>query len=369
MGLVKGTCYDGFPAPYDPSDANDSWIFFGSDAAYSAMTPLWGVAFTSKAGSTCGPSSANGNCRNDLQTITSMGVELIRLYDWEPRNRHDGFLTTCFQRGLQVLAPVSNYFLGDGFKDRDKLIPALIRSFADVPTNPSNYHPAIAGIIFGNELKGYTLENMLEFTTDWAKIEAEQFPNFRPVKLGHPLDFAVTGGEKFPCFGYWKTLVPPLSVNPIIAKRLFLAPQTYNDRDYLFANAEGTGKGWMDHAWERWGVPILFTEIGKERIPDPEATYTFVKNQLLGVKAYAAKYPDRLLGGCHFQFLDKVWVPNTTEGSFGAFTHTHQKTCRVMYNAQDFTHWDTKETKYDYLDVEILQRTRTYDAVVEVYKS
>ena len=357
MGLVKGTCYDGFPPPYDPSTANTTCIFFGSDAAYEAMRPLWGNSYMSSKGFGC----TGGKCRDDVTTMRNMGVELVRLYDWEPRNIHANFLNYTLANGMGVLAPVSNYFLGKGFDQRETLIPALIRSFANADSN--DYHQVIQGVIFGNELDGYTVDRCIQFTLDWARIEQEKFPSFRKVRLGHPFAFIPTDGEKFPCFGYWKKLVPGLKS---VASRLFLAPQTYNDRAYLFQNAEGSGRGWVDQAWDRFKSPILFTEIGQSRMGNP-GVKEYVRQQLLGVQDYAAAHPDRLLGACHFQFLDKAWKQNTSEGSFGAFRHTNQTNIIIHYGPKDFTHWDVN-CDNDSMNIELLETTPIYDAVKSVYK-
>jgi hypothetical protein len=358
MGLVKGICYDGFPAPYDPSTANKTCIFFGSDAAYDAMAPLWGQEYTSSKGSEC--HYLRVLCREDVHVMKNMGVELIRLYDWEPRNRHLRFLDSVSKLEMLVLAPVSCYFLGAGFNDREKHIPALIKSFANAAG--TDYHPAVAGVIFGNEFDGYNLDQCIQFTKDWVRIEEQQFRTFRKVRLGHPFAFIPTDGEKFPCFGYWKKLVPALAS---IKGRLFLAPQTYNDRTYLFQNAESSGKGWVAQAWEKFGTPILFTEIGQSRMGNATAD-AVVKGQLNGVRDYANSHPDRLLGACHFQFLDKVWMKGTTEGSFGAFTHTGQNKCIIHYGPKDFTHWDVN-CDNDFLNVETLTPTPIYNAVKSVY--
>jgi hypothetical protein len=362
MGLVKGTCYDGFPPPYDPSTANNTWIFFGSDAAYDAMAPLWGSAYKSSQGSSCG--TGGSKCRDDLATMRSMGIELLRLYDWEPRNKHLRFLDAAYSQGMQILAPVSNYFLGDGFNNRETLIPALIRSFANAAG--TDYHRAVAGVIFGNELAGYTLEQCMQFTKDWARIEAAQFKSFRKVRLGHPFAFILTDGARFPCFGYWNKLVPSMKAAGL-QDRLFLAPQTYNDHFYLFMNAEVSGKGWVDQAWNAYKVPILFTEIGKDRMSTPMVE-DVVRAQLEGVRDYAAAHPDRLLGACHFQFVDKVWMsPQSTEGTFGCFQHSRSNSCVIQYGADDFTHWDKGTTNIP-LNVEILEQTLIYKAVKSVYK-
>ena len=45
---------------------------------------------------------------SDSDTIRDMGVNLMRLYDWEPRNKHQSFLDACWD-SISVLAPVSNY--------------------------------------------------------------------------------------------------------------------------------------------------------------------------------------------------------------------------------------------------------------------
>src|SRR5215472_6032785 len=114
--FYKGMCYQPMPfyvnqqgqtVPYDPSIANTTKIFFGSDIAYNCMEPLWGTSFTSQSGMTY-------SGRDDLQTLETMGVKLLRLYDWEPRNYHKRFLDGCVAHGIKVLAPVSNYFLKPG---------------------------------------------------------------------------------------------------------------------------------------------------------------------------------------------------------------------------------------------------------------
>ena len=46
--------------------------------------------------------------------MLTMGVEVIRLYDWDPRNPHKSFLTGCHNENIGVLVSVSNYFLQPG---------------------------------------------------------------------------------------------------------------------------------------------------------------------------------------------------------------------------------------------------------------
>lgn len=366
MTLLKGICYQPFPKPYDPSTANQTLLFFGSDIASNPLAPLFAAHYSSSKGSSCtdGQSPQQPQCRYDLLKLHGMGVEAIRLYDWEPRNKHRTFLDACSQLNMGVLAPVSNYFLtqGGGFPNRETLIPALIKSFAN--EQGTDYDPAIAAIIFGNELAGYGAQECVTFTQDWVRIEAAQFPGFRPLKLGHPVQFDPFGA-RFPCFGFWDQMVSQLKQNPAIASRLFLAPQTYNDASYLFQNAEGSNLGWVDQAWNTYGLPIWFTEIGRDRTkPNFKSV---VIGQLQGVAQYNAQHPDRLIGACFFQFADKCWKPaGDSEGSFGAFSHGSNILCTIKYGPDDFTHWDVDCNNT--LNVDELIQTELYDAVTSVYK-
>jgi hypothetical protein len=364
MPLQKGICYEPFPSPYDPSTANKTCLFFGSDIASAPLSPLFGADYRSSKGSICsgGQFPAPTHCREDIATLREMGVEAIRLYDWDPRNNHSYFFHLCGNTKIKVLVPVSNYFLnpGEGFPSRAKLIPELIRSFANEAK--TDYDPAIAGVIFGNELAGYGPEQCIEFTQDWVAIQAAQFPGFRPIKIGHPVQFAMFDGRP-PCFGFWDKLIPPLKQNPDIAARLFLAPQTYNEANYLFDN-DGSGVGWVDHAWNTYALPIWFTEIGKDRTKPDHVSV--VKGQLQGALKYSGQHPDRLIGACYFQFADKVWKMGESEGSFGAFTHSSEILCTIKYGPEDFTHWEADPN--DTLNVDVLAKTDLYEAVVSVYK-
>lgn len=352
-------CYQPFPAPYNPSSANGTCIFFGSDIAYEPMAPLWGKTYTSSTGSYC----AQG--RNDLQTLKDMGVSLIRLYDWEPRNKHLTFLNACADAGIHVLAPVSNYFLKEGFSNRENLIPSLINSFSD----GSDYHPAIVGVIIGNEpeVSGYSVSECIEFTKSWVAIEQSTYGGYRQPMIGHPVDFGKYGGQ-YPCWGFWDPLLQALSSVDTrnVGGRLFLAPQSYNDATYLYENAEGSGQGYVDLTIQRYQKPLLFTELGMDRTQP--GYLTTVDGQLKRSLGYAADHSNALLGVCYFQFADKVWMQGTSEGSNGAFSHTGDIVCTVKYGDGDFTHWDNGPCIENQLHVDRLSRNPVYDVVTQNFK-
>jgi hypothetical protein len=370
MKIFNGICYQPFPPPYSPAIANSTCIFFGSDVAYNAMEPIWGESYTSSTGSSCGPVGTN-RARNDIKTLASMGVTLLRLYDWEPRNKHLNFLNYCEKFHIKVLVPVSNYFLlpGQGLPDKNAHIPALIDSFSNADN--TDYHPAIAGIIIGNEpeVSGFSVQNCIDFTTAWATIESKLYPSYREVMVGHPVDFGTYGGS-FPCFGFWDPLLA--SLNTVVAKnlnkRLFLAPQTYNDGFYLFENAEASGKGYVDLTYDKYQKPILFTEIGYGR---DKANYEqVVQSQLSGCINYHAQNPSKLLGNCFFQFADKVWLPpGSSEAMFGTFSHAGGNLCTIQYGNADFTHWDNGPCTNTSMTVDSLSPTPLYHIVVKNYRS
>jgi hypothetical protein len=367
MSLNKGICYQPFPPGYDPSRANTTCLYFGSDIAYDPMAPLWGNNYQSSKGSACG-GTGSSSCRNDLQTLHGMGVDLIRLYDWEPRNYHLNFLDYCNTLGLKVLVPVSNYFVkpSEGLPKRDSLIPALLKSFSN--KEHSDYHSAVAGIIIGNEpeINNFDVQNCIDFTKTWVDIEQSQFSGYREVQIGHPVDFGLYGGQ-YPCWGFWDPLLAALNqvTTRNLSQRLFLAPQTYNTRAYLFENAESSGKGYVDLTYEQYQKPILFTEIGHDRTkPDYQSV---VDGQLAGCLAYDKQQPGRLMGMCFFQFADKVWIQGTSEGSFGAFSHGNTTLCTITYGPDDFTHWDVGSCDGEQMTVDQLNRTPLYDIVVKNY--
>ena len=367
-------CYSAFPAPYNPSTANQTCIFFGSDVAYNPMAPLWGNGFTSA-------SRTRFPGRDDLQTMKLMGVTLVRLYDWEPRNIHLDFLNYCHQLGIKVLAPVSNYFLNPdpnpingGFRMRETHIPNLIRSYRNAAG--TDYHPAIAGIIMGNEPlinHQFGVSQAVEFTQDWVRIEQEQFPSFSLPRIGHPVDFGKYGHEPYPQWEYWTSLLGRLAGTTTrdLQNRLFLAPQPQNDAVYLFDNAEGSGMGYVELTYNRFHKPLLFTELGHDRTkPD---YLNVVEGQLTRSIAYGAQHPEQLLGICHFQFDDKVWLCPTgdpcgdSEGSFGVFSHTNTVLFTVDYVPRDFTHFDTGPCNNEHLRPDQLTRNPVYAKVVSAY--
>jgi hypothetical protein len=367
MGRVKGMCYgnDAFPNPYTPSNANSFQCTFGSDPTASYVGALFGKDYSNSVRTLwCQNEGMQGlTCRYDIAWMHNMGVELIRLYDWDARNDHQSFLDQCQQHGLSVLVSVSNYNLrpSEGLPNMDQAIPMFIRSFS----KGGDYHPAVQGIVIGNEFNrenDISVENVAAFTNRWASIEQQQFGGHRKVLIGHPVAFGLTNNEN-DCWYVWQQLLPKISA---MNSRLFLAPQTYNPARDLFQDYRGTGRGYVDLTFDRFGFPIWFTEIGLDRMKPDHVNV--VTGQLQGCINYSKQNPSKLIGCCMFQYADKAWAQGTTEGSFGTLTHTGPVHGPVTFTAADFTHRDNN-VPLGTLNIDTLAKTDLFAAVTKAYKT
>lgn len=365
--FLRGMCYEPFPKGYDPSTANHTCIFYGSDIASYNMKPLWGPTFSPADGP---DSNKTFKGRNDIAQLAGIGVNLIRLYDWDPRNDHIPFLDHCNNFGIRVLVPVSNYnfgIYGNKPPPMKESITNLIKSFSN--REGKNYHPAIYGIAFGNELDlavfksvstGVTynediVKYIISYTKQWVEIEQEK--GYRKVPLCHPVSFA-RWHRKSPCYDFWDLIIPSLTD---IKDRLILSPNTFNDADYLF-----DPKGWTDKAYDRYNLPILFTEIGCSRSTRSDYNDVIVK-QLEVSSLYAQNKPGRVLGVCYFQYCDKVWIPGTSEGSFGITRNMDETSAVVRYGERDFTHTDGNNCKDQSLNISVLKNNAAFNTVKVIY--
>lgn len=366
---LKGMCYSAFPTGYDPSTANKTCIFFGSDITSRNLTPLWGSSFTPKDGP---DKNKIFTGRNDIVAMNKMGVNLIRLYDWDSRNDHTDFLDYCHSNRIKVLAPVSNYNLGayGTPPNMDESIKGLLKSFGN--KKGTDYHPAIYGIIIGSELdlpsempKGY----LAKYTKRWAELENVIYTNASKLPIGHPVSFAKHNGD-YPCFEFWDNLLAELKDVTIndLNQRLILCPHTYNEASYLFEDAEGSHRGWVDLAYDKYKLPILFCEIGCSRLERSD-NIQVVADQLEKSTIYSKidKNKGKLLGTCFFQFCDKVWMRGTTEGSFGALYNSKAIHYIVKYDAKDFSHTDGNNCEDQSLRVSALDINPVYNTIKLIY--
>ena len=361
--LGKGSAYQAFGRGYDPSTANTTAIYFGSDIARQQMGALWGKTSYLQQG--CEP-----HCRDDLQTMKAMGINLIRLYDWDTRNNHSQFLDYAHSLNLKVIVPISNW-LANNPQYWTEQVPAYFTSRNFGNSTGRDWHPAIAGVTISNELdlagpEAYA--NAIGLAARFLQ-EARNKGFSTSVLVGVPVSFQAQNG-KLPAWDAFDRLASA----PGLAgyrDQLMLNANTYNDRNYLFVNAGG-GRGWVQQTWDRYRLPILFTEIGQSRVSSANAG-DIVRQQLQGVLDHQRVYPGQVLGAIHFQFDNKVWkqspdgAPETdTEGAFGAFRHG-AVVLTLQTVAQDFDFY-AGPIPYGSFTIDQLLPTSTYQAVVDVYR-
>lgn len=367
----KGTGYQAFSQGYDPSSANTTYIYFGSDIARKQTGSLWGTQ--SYLSQSCEP-----NCRNDLKKLKDDGINLIRLYDWDPRNDHSQFLDYANSLNIKVVVPISNWLPTQGPNVWDEQVPGYFsnRNFGNKAG--TDWHPAIAGVIISNELDadgGQYYNNVVGLVARFIQ-EADRKGFSKSVPVGVPVTFVprgapyADGGQNMPGWNQFSRLV----TDPRTAQykdRLMLCPNTYNSKEYLYTNAEGTGEGWVPLTYKKFGVPILFTEIGYSRAK-PDYTPQFVQDQLQGTLEYQKAHPEQVLGAAHFQFDDKVWkqTPNDTdtEGAFGMYHHG-AVVKQIQTVKEDYEYYNNEaKGGYGVLSIDTLEQTKTYAPVVEAYK-
>lgn len=370
----KGSAYQGFSKGYDPSTANTSYIYFGSDIARKQTGSLWGTQ--SHLSESCAP-----YCRDDLRTMKDMGINLIRLYDWDPRNDHSQFLDYADSLNIKVVVPISNWLPTQGPSTWDAQVPGYFTSRNYGNKAGTDWHPAIAGIIISNELDAPDHTGTVYYPNTVGLVarflqEIDKRGFSKKVPVGIPVTFVPRGapfgpgGRNMPGWNQFNLLLTDPRTAPY-KDQLMLAPNTYNDRNYLFTDAEGTGQGWVPLTYQQFGVPILFTEIGYSR-SNPDYSNDYVRNQLQGVLEYQKAHPEQLLGAMHFQFENKVWkqTPGDTdsEGAFGTLRHGDiVKRIQTVQKDYDF-YIDEAKTNYGILDIGSLEPTVTHQAVVDAYK-
>lgn len=373
----KGTAYQAFGQGYDPSTANISWLYFGSDAARKQMGSLWGTQ--SFLHLSCQP-----HCRNDLQTMKDMGINLVRVYDWDQRNDHSQFLDYAHSLGIKVIVPISNYLPGQppetwrnailGIPD----LPGFLQAGNFANKDGSDWHPAIAGVTISNEADmggdKPPYPSVLALTAQFLEIANQK--NFsKEVRVGVPVSFAHRAGAELPA---WDVLDQFVAALAPYRDQLMLNPNTYNPGPYLFAPG-----GWMDRTFDRYGIPVLFTELGRSRVElgrdAHEAQNLLVQGQLEQGLAYQQAHPDRLLGLIHFMFDNKIWmqtaVPETdSEGAFGTFRHAapvlNIQTVQADYfffPGGDPKNYEKLRNNFGTLTIDKLEPTSTCEVVVKAY--
>ncbi len=160
MANQYGFCYNPTWSGWEPGSPGQ---LSDSDFFNDSFQALWNDG-----------TDTNGNSyRNDLGTIQGAGSTLIRLYNWDPTRGWNGtvgtehihFLNKANSLGLQVVVPVSNYFLSDdqyawngqaltdySFDSAPQAIQTALTNFLGSVTQSGALHPAVHSFAVGNEI-------------------------------------------------------------------------------------------------------------------------------------------------------------------------------------------------------------------------
>jgi hypothetical protein len=91
----------------------------------------------------------------DLPKLREMGANTIRIYGWEPTADHTAFLDKCYNGGTRPLYVMVNYWIDPATDwNNTRSVQAIIDQYLAIETRLAN-HPAVLGIILGNEVNQY----------------------------------------------------------------------------------------------------------------------------------------------------------------------------------------------------------------------
>lgn len=165
-GVAYSPTWTTWSPPYSNTGANAQ--FSDSDFFNGSFQALWNK----------GKDASQNKYRDDLGTMSSGGFNLVRLYNWGPTrgwnattqvgDAHIGFLNYATAQSLQVIVPISNYFLSDDtyawngqdpdgqytFTSAPAAIQTALKQFLSSVTDPttSKLHAAVHSFSVGNEI-------------------------------------------------------------------------------------------------------------------------------------------------------------------------------------------------------------------------
>ena len=313
LSPIQGVSYS--PAPSDDMPAPPP-KYFDTDFANSTFPLLWG---------------SGGGGRGDISALASIGVNFVHLYDWSvppaPGNppgayerAHLPFLAECASSGVQVMVPVSNYFIQQIHDGKGATVKGQILAMVTEVYNGGATPVAGAGLWgVANE---YDLAGALFDVNDVVQAivyitEAEQQLGISAenvLQVTSPVSFATGGLPNAPGVAAIQALQTAIEGNASLGTAFWNArfvgsTNPFNDGAFLTSYIDSTFPQYFPD------LPFFFAEMGMNiggLAPTPEAQAKFVAGQL------AATTPrGNFLGRCVFQFLDQSAMKSGTEATFG----------------------------------------------------
>lgn len=311
---IRGVSYS--PAPSDDTPAPPP-KYFDTDFTNSTFPLIWG--------------QANGG-RGDINNLAGIGINFLHLYNWsvppapgtplgEYQRNHLPFLEECAQHNVNVLVPISNYFMeqihqGNNSQVKENIL-AMVTEIYNGSTTP------VAGAGMWGIANEYDLAARFD-VNDVVQamvylIEAEQslnIPADKVLPITSPVSFAVGDLPDAPGIAAIQKLQQAIEANSTLGKafwstRFVASTNPFNDGDFLHTYITET----FPHYYP--DLPFFFAEMGIEiksggQASNPDQQATYVLDQL-----NKTRVSGNFLGHCIFQFLDQSAMKAGTEATFG----------------------------------------------------
>lgn len=321
------------PSPSDYASIPPPSKYGDTDFANDDFAALWG---------------ASG--RNDLQKIKELGCNTIKMYTighpapnghW--MRNHKGFFNRARELGLSVILPISNYFVGEAYKNRTSppSNPLDIKSmvFDMVAEVYADGNPGSAIIwAIGNEYDlipngayGFFEASDIATVASYV-IDAEsrlQITSDNALAFTSPVSAAtVPLNKSIPCFPPFDSLGGGCAINAIIQEftkrgiqpqRFIAGVNIYEVRQQLVNYFEAFPRVLPN-------VPMFHGELGWSAADGGDGKQAENIASQFSTTVDLAQKGSYFFGACCFEFSDELWKgpPNTSETKYGIYTFSGQ---------------------------------------------
>lgn len=342
---MKGMNWE--PSPSNYTSNNPPPPQYGdTDFANDDFIALWDV-------------DSNGVGRYDLQTMQSLGVNTIKMYNWSVpapngywMRNHTGFLSKAASLGLSVIVPISNFYTGTAYNNRTNngnpggppsstdLEEWIYYILQEIYQN-SDPEPVIMWAI-GNE---YDNSNVGAY----GYCEAQDIATIASYIVAAEQRLGVSVGNVLPVTSPVTTAITPVNTSIacgsppsegmavcaiqalIQALTSALGPDFVSQRFIASINSYQIGQQLVDYYNEfpgfLPGTPFFYGELGFSAQSGDSTQAQNVYSQFTTTMAQAAE-SSYFYGSCGFEFSDELWKGPTgsSETMFGIYTFDTSKT-------------------------------------------
>ncbi|MDZ7699407.1 MAG: hypothetical protein U5R49_21555 [Deltaproteobacteria bacterium] len=327
---MRGVTYSATPTDYTGSGAG---TYYDSDFCNEDFRALWGK-------------DSSGVGREDVKNIgQTLDARYIRLYDWNtPQARnHKGFLDECNKYGVQVLVPISNYFVGLYDQGQGNDADGFIKEIIGELVSYGKFHPAVAMITVGNEpeLNNKSTDAVVKAIEAVVKAQEQlgiSETDMMPIAV--PEDFGTYGEPSKPGIVRLQTVRNAISTSTYLSGKNFLS--TLYVAAMQTSNPGSDVSKWLNETFPA-AFPddyVIITELGRDDITAGGLNEQAVFDKAAW-EAVMGSSNDKALGACIFSFTNQNWKTGT-EAAYGMNTKTFggtvaQTTTGLSYRVDTLT--------------------------------